>query len=1277
MAELMGYNSSSAQRGKGHAALADLTRTLEALEDRLDRVSRTRSAASRPPSQPAADLLGRGPARGAAQPRGVGRRPELADAVSQIVMRQKVLDQRPLRGEAPRERAPQPRAGSSARGSSASSSKSASRFDRGTTTARAASVTDLKAELDRLRIELTRNLSTDVSQQVGDMRDALIDLQSAVSQNARPSIIRNEIVRLHERLDEMTRSGVDAALVADMRAQLDDIDLYLDRRGAASPGHERHAGLHGSARGIDRTASERSELKAEIERMRESLSSLASEDHLRAVEQRWSDFEERFVSEVGARDRTAELTDKLMAEMANLKEQMREFASDHSVRVSEALWKGVEARFTPREESDETFGRIADRFAHLEETLAALPEALPFEGIDRRIEALSGAIEAMSVQMMSDDRGEARFTNIDARLDDITQAISTLANNPPEFDLAPVERIEQRMQSLAERVDEIASDDSVSMLFEKLSQLNERFDTFEAYDPNEQLAGHIATLNTRLDELSESNGVSRDDMTAIETRLTSLAERIETQLAMPFEDGEAIVKLESQVGRLTEFLNSDNFTMSADMERRLGALEKRIDENAEHIFITARTAADEAVRRMLEQGDFSQGEHVTKLTEELERLQKLSTDSSVRSTDFYEAVNAALSRLVERIDAIERDYRPNVAGAKDTQAPAFDVASVAPAGPLAQTTGQEPWVEPQAPQAETTNQPASPSGLRALLSRNFARHDAKPAKAATLDSRWTEDQKAADVDESNADGGHGDDASHFEAADALESEEANRPLAIGSGAPDIAKLLERVRNQKAEAKEPADDNAKADFIAAARRAAMAAAEEAEGFNEGDQAERRGGSLSEAIARRRKPIMLAASAVLLALLALPVGKIIVEETNLFSSPPVLAGASDTAKSATAAPQSPAAPAAAGNLADKADAAKPAAAEPAIGVSEKPRRQVAAANLTMATPQAGASASTPPLNNAAFSPTSEAPTAGPVIAPVAERFDEAVAALPEGLGSQALLDAAKDADPKALFEIGLRLMEGRTVSSDPAKAAEWFERSARLDFAPAQYSLGTLYEKGNGVTRDTIAARDWYLKAAEAGNVRAMHNLAVLFATGVDGKSEPELAADWFIQAAEHGMTDSQYNLGILYARGAGVDQDLTQSYKWFAIVGQSGDKDAENKRDEIAQSLSPEQLEKAKEEVSNFKVTERSASANTVDIPEQWASAPADAPTTTASVDMTRAVRNIQAILGKLGYDAGVPDGLVGAQTIGAIKDFQQDAGLAATGEIDEALIRALLDRKNG
>ena len=289
---------------------------------------------------------------------------------------------------------------------------------------------------------------------------------------------------------------------------------------------------------------------------------------------------------------------------------------------------------------------------------------------------------------------------------------------------------------------------------------------------------------------------------------------------------------------------------------------------------------------------------------------------------------------------------------------------------------------------------------------------------------------------------------------------------------------------------------------------------------------------------------------------------------------------------------------------------------------------------------------------------------------------LADIPGEIGPVALREAAVAGDAKALFVIGDRLM-GK-APGDPAgdmkAAARWYEMSAELGFAPAQYRIGNAYEKAMGVDRDIDAAKSWYLAAAEQGNISAMHNLAVLYATEVDGSRDMEEAVRWFNEAADHGVTDSQVNLGILAARGEGVPQDLAESYKWLALAAKAGDKDAGAKRDEVAGFMRPDQLQTARDAVDLWKVKPVDAAANAIEAPEAWKTGgemTASAPI--SGEDMKKAIRNIQAILNNNGYDAGTPDGIMGARTRNAIIEFQKANGLLPSGEVDRALVDKLLE----
>ena len=138
----------------------------------------------------------------------------------------------------------------------------------------------------------------------------------------------------------------------------------------------------------------------------------------------------------------------------------------------------------------------------------------------------------------------------------------------------------------------------------------------------------------------------------------------------------------------------------------------------------------------------------------------------------------------------------------------------------------------------------------------------------------------------------------------LEPKAVNRPLEPGSGAPDLGAIMRRVRDERsqpAKAGMPKDVGG-ADFIAAARRHAQAAAAEAEILKkqakvEGPVKALRIGDLFKA---RRKPVLMGAVAIMLALTGLVLGKAVLSDPQQASAttPPTAVVAS--VASADAAP-----------------------------------------------------------------------------------------------------------------------------------------------------------------------------------------------------------------------------------------------------------------------------------------------------------------------------------------------------------------------------------------
>jgi len=315
----------------------------------------------------------------------------------------------------------------------------------------------------------------------------------------------------------------------------------------------------------------------------------------------------------------------------------------------------------------------------------------------------------------------------------------------------------------------------------------------------------------------------------------------------------------------------------------------------------------------------------------------------------------------------------------------------------------------------------------------------------------------------------------------------------------------------------------------------------------------------------------------------------------------------------------------------------------------------------------------LASAGGNGTTFAPRAVPGLAPATTGSIADQIAIPpsfdlpvEGVGPIELRQTAADGDARAQFEIAAIFSEGRAVEQDYDEAAVWYERSAAQGFVPAQYRLGNLYETGTGVEKDLEIAKLWYQRAAEADNRMAMHNLAALYASGQLGEQAFETAAEWFAQAAARGMTDSQFNLGMLYARGLGVTQNFEQSYKWFSLAALGGDADAAKAREDIAKSLSAEAVSRIGAEVSAWKSAPINLAANFAPI-GTWS----DSFAAGEAITSREVITKVQMALGKLGFDIGTPDGLVGPKTAEAIRTFERGTGMSETGVINPRLLAVL------
>jgi len=972
----------------------------------------------------------------------------------------------------------------------------------------------------------------------------------------------------------------------------------------------------------------------------------------------------------------------------------------------------------------EPFERIEARITSLAGQIEELLDDRPSNALFNQIELLARRVDEVAARGQMPEKAMERLA---AQIADIADRIDAGQAAPDAEHI--LRGIEQRFDMLSDVLDRRQGDaiEQSQMLFRDLERRLEdvalRLDQKIAAPANEApklmeaIDQRFADLARRMEERA-AKAADPVAIRQIEARLDDISARLEAapSTAASF-DPTAIVALEEQVAALSRNL-SRPAAASAEIQAiapRLDDIERTMAVQHDNVLAAAREAADSAVRTLAGSGSSVEAAAVAGLAEDLKSIEALNRRSDERNTKTFEAIHDTLLKIVERLGALEHSAQN--AAARHVAEPAARTAAAERRMPAAEQLkvpeeAPEPFdpVERRLDSVERRLDPVErrldPLEERFDPVEQLRRQPAQkrtPAEAAAAAAVAALDQEE-DADASaggrvrsmfgglsRALGGKkeraepalaGSNAPIEPTLDIVESrldtpldpKIANQPLEPGSGAPDVNAIMRKVRGEAGQAGRGGEtDAAKSDFIAAARRAAQAAAAEAgiakRGAEPGKPA---GGSkLGEILRTRRKPILMAAVAVLVVLAALQLSKAFFRDSGvevaqvadpIVADEPAAASAAAGVIDATGSDEL-----SSDEAMDDESLAETAAGEtPAASIGE-PVRSVDNADVGPATaepaettaPAAAAAPEAVARAEAAPAATpSETISAAPAIEPA-----------PVEAGPVALREAADAGDAKAMFEIGSRYADGRGVKSDMSEASKWYTRSAELGFAPAQYRIGNFYEKGIGVKRDVATAKTWYQLSAEQGNASAMHNLAVLFAMGADGTTDNESAARWFTRAADLGVKDSQFNLGILAAKGVGVPQSLEESYKWFALVAKTGDRDAATKRDEVANALRPEQLTRARAAVELWKPQQPDVEANSVDIPDAWR----EGGGTTAAIDMKKAVQNIQALLNKAGYDAGNPDGVMGSRTKAAISAYQKDHGMEPNGEVDEKLVRALLD----
>ena len=278
------------------------------------------------------------------------------------------------------------------------------------------------------------------------------------------------------------------------------------------------------------------------------------------------------------------------------------------------------------------------------------------------------------------------------------------------------------------------------------------------------------------------------------------------------------------------------------------------------------------------------------------------------------------------------------------------------------------------------------------------------------------------------------------------------------------------------------------------------------------------------------------------------------------------------------------------------------------------------------------------------------------------------LDPAVGPEKLRQAAQQGDANAAFIVATHYLNGDTTVADYAKAAFWYGKAAAAGSAPAQYRLATLYERGKGVDKNLNTALSWYERAGALGNVKAMHNAAVIAAGTDAGAPDYVRATKWFTLAANHGLKDSQFNLAVLKERGLGAKADTDEALFWYMAAAAQDDADAKKRIEVLTKSLSPATVDAVSAHFKNWAPEKAPESANTVAVNDaQWnPSAQSTATTMPKNINDQAKV-----LLDKMGYRVGEKDGMMDPRTGNAIRLFQIQQGLKVTGKITPELLNLM------
>ncbi len=1034
---------------------------------------------------------------------------------------------------------------------------------------------DLGRRIDALRAPQEQALNQ-VREELGSLRDAL----GGLTRGANETVTRQnaELRRLADMVERLRADKKNDLLAKEIRKEVADLKTMVGRtnvEGALQTLEHGYSHILQRLDELSRASVDPRILRgvtARLNEIEDAFAALPRSEHMMVLEDRVVTIAER-MEEL--------LQRKGHAEMEPLRAELREVRGFVEQIDIKGLVEGIDDRMKFVSSRLDDLEVLAREQRGLDSRLSAMEQRMPEP---ETISRLQGRLEDI-VGMMADDRAaptdNTHLSQMDQRLDDIVERLERMeqAGPLPSADAGSFAALEDRLESISGKIDAIERKASrpvpvldaagtrggagVDTKF--LTQLQERLN-----DLTTRLDQPRDTVTTSdLDKLREEIGqmrasVGRPSSTeALEQRIADLAQIVSRGAEVTDDSrfdqlGEKVAALAAQIeNTATKAISADQFTpVLRRIEQNL--LQTRVD-----VAGIAKKAAEEVVAKAPAQSGNQYDEAITALQGDLKRLLDAAEGSEERTRNTFDGVKSVLSSLTERLDNLERT---EVLSARPTahSEPFTPQEPVAPAAPYVQQEPVAPYAQPD-------------------TAGSYMPHE--PEIAATPYTPVLSDEP---------------ESFRHMADVAGVSAERRKPEAAASGS---ERTEDRARDRKA------------DFIAAARRAAQAAAAEAAEQEklqntrtaraDEDRGKARVGWLRNVLRRdrsapseelqedggqdealelgnedisdrvfeaedtrvfpgdrltpeaapssggRKRAILYAAAAVVLLIGTLQVYRMATGSSN--GGDQVASAVKPPMETAQTLPAGTGTP----SVAKTAEMAAPVNQAAEVEVSSAPE------------------ASTPPAAVVAEVP--ESPRAVPMAQAPAEPVNAGQAAKEASasgtLAPETNLTFAPPAGVASSFGTEAPQSPSGFVPSDKASGSEEAPSNIIANLPPegvgpmalrsaaaggnpaAEFLVGVKYTEGNGVPADMAKAAVWYQKAAEKGLAPAQYRLASLYEKGRGVVKDIPKAKAWYAKAAEAGNAKAMHNLAVLYAEGGGEQPDYAAAAKWFEQAANFGVKDS--------------------------------------------------------------------------------------------------------------------------